>query len=126
MGEVEINIKLKDVQDVAQLREFINTRTLLHNRIKWWAILGGFIIYAIGLIVLWIIPDKCIISEKILIITSILLGTFNAILVYLYSNKGIVTLIAVVGMFIVFMLAIDAMSPIEFTEEAGKILKDNI
>ena len=126
MGEVEINIKLKDVQDVSQLVKFINIRTLPNNRIKWWTILGGFIIYAIGLIVLWIIPDKCIVSEKALIITSILLGTFNAILVYIYSNKGIVTLIAVVGMFIVFMLAIDAISPVEFTEEAGKILKENI
>lgn len=125
MGEIEINIKLKDVQDVAQLGEFINPR-ISNDRIKWWIILVVSIIYAIDVTALWIIPEKHIILEKILIVTSLLFGTFNAILVYMYSNKGIVTLIAVVGMLLVFMLAINAMSPLEFTEEASKILKDNI
>ena len=123
MGEVEINIKLKDVQDVSQLVKFINTRTLPNNRIKWSEILITSFLFLIISCVLWILPIGCNIWKIFLAFASILAGGYNAVLIYVKWENEIATCIIGVCLLVIFLVAIDVIPLDSIANEIWEITK---
>ena len=123
MGEVEINIKLKNVQDVSQLREFINTRTLPNNRIKWWIILIVSFLFLIFSCLSWILPIECHIWKIVFAFASILAGGYNAILIHVKWENKIATCIIVVCLLVIFLVTIDAIPLDSIANEIWEITK---
>ena len=126
MGEVEINIKLKDVQDVSQLGKFINSRTLLDNKIKWWIILIVSFLFLIVSCLLWALPIECHIWQIILVFISIMVGGYNAALIHIKWDNKIATCIVGVCLLGVFLVAVDVIPLNSIAKEVWVITKERI
>lgn len=126
MGEVEINIKLKDVQDVSQLGKFINSRTLLDNKIKWWIILIVSFLFLIVSCLLWALPIECHIWKIILVFISIMVGGYNAALIHIKWDNKIATCIVGVCLLGVFLVAVDVIPLNSIAKEVWVITKERI
>ena len=126
MGEVEINIKLKEVQDVSQLNEFINTRTLSSSRIKWWIILIASFLFLIFSCLSWILPIECHIWKIVLAFASILTGGYNAALIHVKWENKIATCIIGVCLLVIFLVSIGIIPLDSLAKELWEMAKEKI
>lgn len=85
-------------------------------------LIGEVILFLIFLSILWSTPSSSIVCKKICILVSLALVGCTPMFIHLYWRNRTVTIIGAVTSFVLFMVALDAMTP----EEAGRKINDSI
>lgn len=128
-------IKIKDVEGDSEelakffaaadcrLQDYLDVKE--NPKVKGWMVIVAGVLFLILSILIWVLPPEYTIIIKVLTLTDLFTLIVETVLIQLYWDKGLVTVIFAIGAILVMLVAENVLTPQEALEQAEQKLENH-